>query len=291
MHPQPARRVLSVFLCCLVVAGLFGPALSQATMVRLLTVLGPVDIDLFDSAAPATVANFLGYTRSGAYNNTFFHRSVPGFIVQGGGWSWTDASGAVKVPAGPPVVNEFSVIRSNLRGTVAMAKLGNNPNSATTEWFFNLANNASNLDEQNGGFTVFGRVTTPGMRVVDAIAALSRVNAGSAFTDLPVARPVVGSFRRENFVMVNSVAVLPAPATAADRVFNYLEATYPQFLKPSLATSTTGSGYYYRFYPESNAYVGERDGVIFYLVPAISSDIIRFAPTAELLPTAAQAGY
>ena len=87
-------RLRSSGLCCLVLAALLGPAPAQATMVRLLTVLGPVDIDLFDTAAPATVANFLGYTRSGAYNNSFFHRSVAAFIIQGGGYTWSDASRA-----------------------------------------------------------------------------------------------------------------------------------------------------------------------------------------------------
>jgi peptidyl-prolyl cis-trans isomerase A (cyclophilin A) len=153
-------------------AALLAPALAQATMVRLYTVLGPVDIELLDAEAPATVANFLDYVRSGAYDSSFIHRRVPGFIVQGGGYTWAEAgSGPVKVPARPPVVNEFSPTRSNLRATVAMAKVGANPptyasiNSATSEWFVNLANNAANLDNQNGGFTVFGRGTTPSMTV------------------------------------------------------------------------------------------------------------------------------
>ena len=76
---------------------------AQATMVRLHTVLGPVDIDLLDAEAPLTVANFLGYVRSGAYANSFIHRSVPGFVIQGGGYTWSDANGAIKVPAGPAV--------------------------------------------------------------------------------------------------------------------------------------------------------------------------------------------
>ncbi len=290
------------WLRLLVVACLLGPALAHATMVRLFTVLGPVDVELFDTAAPATVANFLAYVRSGAYDNSFIHRSVPGFIVQGGGYKWSDAAGATKVPPGPPVVNEFSATRSNLRATVAMAKLGADPptpasiNSATTEWFFNLANNARNLDNQNGGFTVFGRVTTPGMVVVDAIAALevfdaSGGNPRSAFTDLPVISLPAAGFRRQNFVMVDTAQALPAAATDADRIFNYLEAVYAPYLKPPGTASSTGLGYYYRYYPASDSYVGVADGVVYYLVPAVNNDINRFATIAEVLPAAQEAGY
>lgn len=82
------------------------------------------------------------------------------------------------------VENEFKV--SNTRGTVAMAKLSGDPDSATSQWFINLADNSSNLDNQNGGFTVFAKVIGDGMAVADAIAQLQIVNAGSAFTDLPV---------------------------------------------------------------------------------------------------------
>ena len=287
------------WLRLLLAALLLGPALANATMVRLFTVLGPVDIELFDTAAPATVANFLGYVRSGAYDHSFIHRSLPGFVVQGGGYTWVEGgAGPVKVPAGPPVVNEFSATRSNLRATVAMAKVGATPptpasiNSATTEWFFNLANNAGNLDNQNGGFTVFGRVTAPGMAVVDGIAALRRVNAGGAFADLPIVGTINNNtIARTNVARVTAARELAPPATDADRIFNYLEAVYAPYLKPPGTPSATGLGYYYRYYPESGSYVGVADGVVYYLVPAVNNDINRFAPVAEVLPTAQQAGY
>ncbi|MDD5028626.1 MAG: peptidylprolyl isomerase, partial [Rhodoferax sp.] len=146
---------------------------AWATTVRVETALGVIDIELYDSAAPATVANFLSYLQGGAFDSTFFHRSMPGFVIQGGGYVWNTSTNKVApVAAKAPVVNEFSAARSNLRGTVAMAKLDGDPDSATSQWFVNLADNAANLDAQNGGFTVFGKVVGNGMAVVDAIAAI-----------------------------------------------------------------------------------------------------------------------
>ena len=177
------------------------------TLVRLSTNLGNITVELFDtavtgrSAAPITTANFLSYVNAGRYNNTFFHRSIPGFIVQGGGFTAVNNSSNQliidTVTANPPIVNEFSADRSNTRGTLAMAKLdstveGGGPDSATNQFFFNIANNASTLDSQNGGFTTFARVLddpalgNDGMNIVDAIAGLQRYNFGAAFTDLPL---------------------------------------------------------------------------------------------------------
>jgi len=183
---------------------------TQATTVTLQTSVGNLEISLFDSAAPHTVENFLGYVNRGAYNLSIIHRSVPGFIIQGGGYTWNEATLSVaKVPADPAVVNEFSVDRSNVRGTIAMAKLGGNPNSATSEWFINLADNSGNLDNQNGGFTVFGQVIN-GMAVVDAIAALPIINAGGAFNTLPmVTPPTSNQIHQDNLVMINSVNINP----------------------------------------------------------------------------------
>lgn len=182
----------------------------QATVVRLQTVLGVIDIELLDSGAPRTVANFLSYLNSGAYNNSFIHRSVTGFVIQGGGYVWDDdAVGVKQIVAAAPIANEFSNTRSNLRGTIAMAKLSGNPDSATSQWFINLADNSANLDNQNGGFTVFGRVTGNGMMVVDAISALMKANAGGDFTNLPVLSiPPSGNITKSQLVIVTTAAVL-----------------------------------------------------------------------------------
>lgn len=183
---------------------------AWATTVRMHTTLGDIDIQLMDDGAPVTVANFLNYVTSGAYANSFIHRSVPGFIIQGGGYRWNSASSSIdSVSTNAPVVNEFSASRSNLRGTIAMAKLGGDPNSASSQWFFNLADNSSNLDNQNGGFTVFGEVTGNGMQVIDAIAALPIRSVGGALGSLPLVSVPTSVVTEQNLVIITGVDVLP----------------------------------------------------------------------------------
>jgi cyclophilin family peptidyl-prolyl cis-trans isomerase len=190
------------------------PAIAAATTVRMQTSLGPIDVALYDSAAPRTVANFLTYVNSGAYRNSFIHRSVPGFIIQGGGFAWNDTGGnVIGVATNAPIANEFSTSRSNRRGTIAMAKLGGDPNSATSQWFINLADNGFALDGQNGGFTVFGEVTAGSMAVVDAISRLPIVNTGDpsgAFGELPlVGIPANGLIQKVNLVIVSATTAVP----------------------------------------------------------------------------------
>jgi len=153
---------------------------------------GEINIVLFDQTgegAPITVDNFVNYVNRGSYVNSIIHRSVRSFVIQGGGFIVNNTTLDL-VETNPPIQNEFSANRSNLRGTIAMAKLGNDPNSATSQWFFNLSNNSANLDNQNGGFTVFGEVLSPNdLNTVDAIASLPVVNASSvnpAFDTLPI---------------------------------------------------------------------------------------------------------
>lgn len=290
---------------------LAGAAAAQTvgTTVRISTDKGPIDVQLYDSAAPATVTNFLNYVRRGAYDGVFFHRLSLGFVLQGGGFKFSDSASprVSAIAQDPPVVNEFSATRSNVRGTVAMAKLGGNPNSATNQWFINLANNASNLDGQNGGFTVFGRISTPSMATVDALAALSTVNAAGctnalgsqagAMGELPLIKALSSlscdAIRAENLVVMRTVKELPKPTAASDseRIFNYLEAAYPQYAAPASAPTLNELGYTYRYYANTQAYVGTKDGIVYYLVPALSPNITPLATMAELLQQAAAAGY
>jgi cyclophilin family peptidyl-prolyl cis-trans isomerase len=194
-------------LACLL---LLLPTSHAQTLVRVDSNLGEFDLSLLDATAPKTVANFLGYARRGNFTNSIIHRSVPGFVIQGGGYR-LNGNSLDDIPADPPVVNEPG--RSNLRGTVAMAKLGGDPNSATKEWFINLADNSANLDKQNGGFTVFGEVIGNGMKVADSIAALrfydARQHLGGAFQQLPLRNP---SLAPDNLVLFRTVRVLPTGA-------------------------------------------------------------------------------
>ena len=290
-------QTLLIGLACVALLALANSA--GATTIRLQTTLGIVDIQLFDSAAPATVANFLAYLNNGAYDNTFINRSVPGFIIQGGGYALGSApNSTVPVGARAPVVNEFSAGRSNLRCTIAMAKLGGDPNCATCECFIILANNSANLDVQNGGFTVFGKVLGNGMAIVDAIAALPTVNAGGAFSDLPLATPRTSSnYQRSNFVMLDKVSSDAGIPSDSDRVFAYLEAAFPQYLSPANSLSPAGAisqtalGYYYRYYPASNAYVATANGTLYYLGPLSANQLTPLGTLTDGAATASQAGY
>jgi cyclophilin family peptidyl-prolyl cis-trans isomerase len=192
----------------------FGLPGVTGTVVQFNTVLGRFNFELF-ADTPLSSANFLGYVNSGAYNNTIIHRSVAGFVIQGGGYTYSVT--ATHIPTSPAVRNEFR--RSNLRGTVAMAKLGGNPDSATSEWFVNLGDNSANLDNQNGGFTVFARVLGNGMSVVESIAALpvGNVNFGATGTleNVPLRNVTAGQTQLllQNLIGVTSASVIPVYPT------------------------------------------------------------------------------
>ena len=165
--------------------------------------MGDVVIELYDEETPETVANFLNYVRDGDYDRSFIHRSVDEFIIQGGGYTTSDEVVEL-VPTDPPVINEPGI--SNTRGTIAMAKLSGDPNSATSQWFINLKDNSSLLDDANGGFTVFGKVTGNGMDVVDAIAALPIWRFQPPFAEIPlIDYPGSGMLQESNFVLMDVV--------------------------------------------------------------------------------------
>jgi peptidyl-prolyl cis-trans isomerase A (cyclophilin A) len=174
----------SIVLAALLSVSPLFPRIADATIVEFQTVMGDFEVNLFDNDTPETVANFLNYLNNGAYTDSVYHRSVPGFIVQGGGFTFDTELPLNTIPANAPVVNEPEF--SNVRGTIAMAKLSGNPDSATNQWFFNLADNSADLDGQNAGFTVFGQVVGDGMDVIDAIAALPIYDFGVPFNAVPL---------------------------------------------------------------------------------------------------------
>jgi cyclophilin family peptidyl-prolyl cis-trans isomerase len=173
---------------------------------------GQIRVLLYDqegSGAPLTTANLEAYLTADRYTNTFIHRSVPGFVLQGGGFNLTGNT-LVGVTTFDPVANEFSANRSNLRGTMAMAKLGSDPNSATSQWFWSLADNSGNLDGQNGGFTVFGRVLgATDLTTLDAMAAIPVYDASlslgsSVYDNLPLTN---GRLASDNLLRFSSITV------------------------------------------------------------------------------------
>lgn len=138
--------------------------------VRLKTNLGEIVLELNSEKAPVTVANFLKYVGEKHYDGTAFHRVIDGFMIQGGGFSVTNGK-LVEKPTGSGIQNESMNGLKNDRGTIAMART-NDPNSATAQFFINVANNDFLNYPSNGGYAVFGKVVQ-GMEVVDRIKAVS----------------------------------------------------------------------------------------------------------------------
>ena len=180
------QRLAPIGLALAMAAATFSQS-AAALHAVMRTTLGDIEIELLDEEAPNTVANFLNYVNDGDYQNSFVHRSAPGFVIQGGGFTFVDAP-PVRIPVDDPVVNEFDPNRSNVRGTLAMAKVGDDPDSATSQWFINLADNSTNLDVQNGGFTVFARVRGDGMAVADTGQRIVQARRKRAVPEPPLRR-------------------------------------------------------------------------------------------------------
>lgn len=196
---------------------------ASATIVEFETNHGNFQVNLFDTTTPKTVENFLSYVESGHYTDTVIHRVVPDFIVQGGGFSFEGDWPLTKNQTNASVVNE--PVYSNVKGTIAMAKVGGNVNSATNQWFFNLVNNSSNLDSQNGGFTAFGQVVGDGMDTINAIATINRCNE-IPMTDFTTAECTAASTPGiENFVVVYSVTIVDS-STVTDADLTPPKSTY-----------------------------------------------------------------
>lgn len=199
----------------------FGVSDARGPIARFDTASGAIDVELFSEVTPLSVANFRAYVNGGRYKDTFIHRAMPGFVIQGGGYKI--APDVPHIAAFAPVKNEFQ--RSNLSGTIAMAKLGGDPNSATSEWFFNLADNSANLDNQNGGFTVFGKILAKGLGRAQGVAGLQIANLGGALTDCPIINYKAGQqLTTDNLVAVRSVTEIPL-LPAANTTASYLKLT------------------------------------------------------------------
>ena len=159
-------------------------------MIRFETSLGDFTVELFEKDAPLSVANFLSYIDAGFFDGTIFHRIVPGFVIQGGGF--TEDMSQKKTQS--PVKNEADNGLKNKRGTLSMARTSD-INSATSQFFVNLKDNEF-LDHSRGsfGYAVFARVTE-GMDVIDKIAAVE-TGRRRGFDDVPVDAVIMKSVRR-----------------------------------------------------------------------------------------------
>jgi peptidyl-prolyl cis-trans isomerase A (cyclophilin A) len=215
---------------------------------------GNIYVALRPDVAPKNVANFLRYVNNGTYAHSIIHRVVAGFVNQGGGYKLNSAGQVVASPTAAPVVNEFKL--SNLRGTLAMALTGTNPNSATDQFFFNAVNNTF-LNTENGGFTVIGQIVgvqgvdaasqSAGLAVMDAINSDKLYNFGSPFDSIPLLNYNASeTVKPSNFVYVNAITqVKPKTGAPATPVFSIKAGTYkgPQSIR--LKDSTPGATIYY----------------------------------------------
>jgi len=170
-----------------------GLAAAPKPKVKLTTSMGVILMELEPEAAPKTVENFLKYVKKGQYKGTIFHRVIPGFMIQGGGY--VDYLGKKRTDA--PIPNEadraLAAGLKNRRGSVAMARTPD-PHSAAAEFYINVVDNPaldfkSKADGQTWGYCVFGKVVQ-GMDVVDRIKAVKTSNKRSDFLNLPV-KPVL----------------------------------------------------------------------------------------------------
>lgn len=209
MKSRQVALLVSLLLLSLNTAG-------AGTLAQFRTVFGDIELELYDQDKPVTVQNFKRYIQSGRYQDGFSHRLVPNFVIQGGGFTMTNrgtgSPAILDVPTYPPITNEFSVGRrfSNTYGTIAMAKLGGNTNSATSQWFINLTNNAF-LDaaDANNLFVVFGQVVR-GTNILNILKNFQYWNGtqtsnlvydwGSPFETLPLLYP---SLAESSFLFVD----------------------------------------------------------------------------------------
>ncbi len=180
MNRSTFLRIVVAF-AALATLAIAKPVHAADPVVILKTSLGEIDIQLDPKNAPKTTANFLAYVKKGFYDGTIFHRIIPGFVVQGGGFT-PDMS---EKPTDPPIKNEASNGLHNLRGTISMART-NDPDSATSQFFLNLVDNSSKLDPGGvspDGYAVFGKITK-GLDVIDKMAAVPTGSVGP-FQDVP----------------------------------------------------------------------------------------------------------
>jgi peptidyl-prolyl cis-trans isomerase A (cyclophilin A) len=192
------------------------PAATGPVFVLLETSGGKILLELDPAKAPVSVENFLGYVRGGFYDNTVFHRVVPNFVVQGGGFS----AEMVQKQTKAPIKNEWTNGLKNAKGTISMARTSD-PNSATSQFFLNLKDNAA-LDGANGpGYAVFGKIVA-GMDVLDAMGKVR--TAPKEVTDFTGTKRIFPDVPAEPLTMVSAKEV---PAEEAAKMVEAAKAIAP----------------------------------------------------------------
>jgi cyclophilin family peptidyl-prolyl cis-trans isomerase len=295
MNLKLIRLVLAILL-------LFPITCTADIIARMQTSAGVIDVKLFDVDAPLTVANFLNYAESGAYNYTFFHRSVTGTAIYAGKYVWDGLINPVKpIVVSAPVQNEFNSLHSNLPYTLAMYKdVPNNPDSATSQWFFNLKNNSkgkTKYDSINGGYTVFGEVLKTSQPIFNSITALPLKDAGGDFSALPLATPLIDrSLRESNVVIINSISSnrVSVHGNESDRIFSLLERQFPEYLTPANpldSSSLSLNGYYYRYYPKTESYIATFNGEVYFLGPVTGNQAVSIGSVASFRLVLIAEGY
>lgn len=185
--------------------------LAVGTVVHFATNQGAYDVELLDTEAPLTVANFLSYLDSGAYQNVFVHRTNSGSakFIQGGGFKVVNGQ-VSSVVTTAPVANEFIPANSNISGTLSMALLGaagggSQPNSGTSQWFVNTSDNGAGFDP--GNYTVFGRVIGDGVTVASGISNLTQRNLNALYSSSALGEVPLTAFNPANTLITGSVAI------------------------------------------------------------------------------------
>ena len=219
------------------------PADAVDTLVRFDTSQGAFDVQLFDDAAPVTVANFLTYVNRGDFDDTFFHRLMTDFVLQGGGFGLfpadtdltiiadvADGSAICRIPTDPPIALEYQLL--NAPGTIAMART-TVLDSATSQFFFNLEDNSEHLSNY-GGYAVFGQILGTGVEEVvnsidpnfvqdvadidsDPNFVRDMSDLGPVWETLPMPGYTMDDpVQRENLFIIHSVTVVAPPAIPSD---------------------------------------------------------------------------
>jgi len=175
------RRIMLVVAALCLFAGIACAEGKKNPVVEMETSLGNIKIELFEKEAPISVKNFLEYTNSGFFKDTIFHRVIPGFMIQGGGFT----ADRKQKPTKAAIKNEAANGLKNDRGTIAMARTSA-PDSATAQFFINVVNNnmLNRPNPDGAGYAVFGKVVE-GMDVVDKIVSVKTKNQNVVFQNLP----------------------------------------------------------------------------------------------------------